>query len=218
MSANTRNLRADGEATRSRILEAAGRLVAVGGFADTTSKAIAEQAGVDLASINYHFGSRNGLYQALLVEAHRRMIDVADLRVLARSDRPAEDKLRALIAYLLKRSQSGAEEWHLAVLAAELLAPSPHVQVLFQETVPAKASLVAGILGEITGIPVDDPALARCLVSVAAPCLLLQLGRRGLPGPVQAVLRSPPDVVVEHFHRFAMAGLRAIGEDYAKSG
>ena len=67
---NTRVLRADGEVTRSRILEAAGELIALHGFAETPSKAIATQAGVDLASINYHFGSRGGLYQAVLIEAH----------------------------------------------------------------------------------------------------------------------------------------------------
>ena len=59
MSRN-RGTRADGELTRTRILETAGQLFAAHGFAATPSKAIAAQAEVDLASINYHFGSRNG--------------------------------------------------------------------------------------------------------------------------------------------------------------
>ena len=55
---------------------------------------------MDLASINYHFGSRSGLYQAVLAEAHRRLMDVADLQRLAQSRLAATDKLRAVIGHL----------------------------------------------------------------------------------------------------------------------
>ncbi len=64
MNKTPRALRTDGEATYNRILETAGKLFATSGFAETSSKAIAAKAEVDLASINYHFGSRSGLYQA----------------------------------------------------------------------------------------------------------------------------------------------------------
>lgn len=214
MSKVVRGVRTDGEATRARILEAAGELFAAAGFAETTNKAVAAKAGVDLASINYHFGSRNGLYQAVLAEAHRRLMDLADLQQLALSPLPATDKLKVLIDHLVQKAAVGSEGWHLTVLAAEVLAPSSHIQVLFQSEVPMKASLVVGILSEITGIPADDPALLRCLLSVAAPCLLLQIGRRGIPGTVQTILRTPREVVVEHLHRFAIAGLEAIGHDH----
>ena len=46
--------RSDGDLTKSKILDAAGRLIAQDGFAKTTSKAIAKLAEVDLAAINYH--------------------------------------------------------------------------------------------------------------------------------------------------------------------
>jgi len=214
MTTAPRAPRTDGETTRSRILDAAGELFGVTGFAETTSKAIAARAGVDLASINYHFGSRSGLYRAVLSEAHRRVVDLADLQQLAQSPLPASDKLRVLIDQLVQRAADGSEGWHLTVLAAELVAPSSHIKVLFKSEVPMKASLIADILSEISGIPADDPALRRCLFSVAAPCLLLQIGRRGLPGPVQAILRTPREVVVNHLHRFAIAGLEAIGSEY----
>jgi AcrR family transcriptional regulator len=213
----SRTLRTDGEATRARILEAAGELFAGKGYADTTSKAIAAQAEVDLASINYHFGSRSGLYQAVLDEAHRRVVDVADLRQLVESPVPAADKLRALIDHMIRNAASGAEGWHSAVLTAEFLAPSSHIQTLFQSVVPMKASLVAAILSEITGIPAQDPALLRCLLSVMAPCLLLQVGKRDIPTPAQAILKMPHEEVVEHFWRFALAGLEAAGHAHARA-
>lgn len=209
--------RPDGEATRARILEAAGELFAAHGYAEATSKAIAARAEVDLASINYHFGSRSGLYQAVLAEAHRRLMDVADLQRLAQSRLAATDKLRAVIGHLVGNALSGAENWHISVLTAEILAPSSHIQVLFESEIPRKIAVVMAIASDISGIPQDDPALQRCLLSVIAPCLLLQIGRRGVPGPVQAMLRMPAETLVDHLSRFAIAGLEAIGRDYAGS-
>ncbi|MEG6992327.1 helix-turn-helix domain-containing protein, partial [Pseudomonas aeruginosa] len=55
MSTRRRTPRSDGESTRARILEVAGRLFAQHGYANTASKAICEEAGADLAAINYHF-------------------------------------------------------------------------------------------------------------------------------------------------------------------
>ena len=66
-------LRTDGQATRERILEAAGELIGANGYAQTTAKAVADRAEVSLTLINYHFGGREGLYRAVLIEAHRRL-------------------------------------------------------------------------------------------------------------------------------------------------
>jgi len=217
MRKTSRTLRTDGEATRARILEAAGELFAAGGFAETTSKAIAARAGVDLASINYHFGSRSGLYQAVLTEAHRRLMDIADLQRLAHGPMPAADKLRALIDHMVQSAASGSDGWHSTVLTAEFLAPSSHIKTLFQSVVPMKASLVMVILSEITGIPADDPALLPCLLSVMAPCLLLQLGRRDIPSPPHMLLKMPRRALVEHLWRFALAGLEAVGHEHARN-
>ncbi|MFT3815961.1 MAG: CerR family C-terminal domain-containing protein [Acidovorax sp.] len=216
MKTAPRSPRTDGEATRARILEVAGERFAADGFAETTSKAIAAQAGVDLASINYHFGSRSGLYQAVLLEAHRRLVDYADLRQLADSPVPAADKLKALLGQLVQRATEDSEGWHLTVLAGELLAPSSHLEVLLQSEVPMKISLVIAILAEITGIPASDPALLRCLLSIVAPCLVLLISRRGLPGPLQEVGRMPRAAIVDHLHRFAIAGLEAIADEHAR--
>lgn len=216
MSRDARVARADGEATHARILEAAGELFATQGLAETSNKVVAAKAGVDLASINYHFGSRGGLYRAVLLEAHRRLPDLADLRQLARGPLPAADRLRLLIDYLVRRIGDGQRDWHLSVLAAEVIAPSSHVQVLLRQSdLSAKVALVLGILGEITAIPADDPVLMRCLLSVAAPCLMLQIGRRSVLDPIQEILRTPHEEIVEYLYRFSIAGLELVGREYA---
>ncbi len=55
-----------GEDTRRRILEAALSLFAAVGFDSASTRAIAEQAGVNLPAIQYYFGSKVGLYRAAI--------------------------------------------------------------------------------------------------------------------------------------------------------
>ncbi|MEZ5705736.1 MAG: CerR family C-terminal domain-containing protein [Burkholderiaceae bacterium] len=173
-------------------------------------------AQVDLASINYHFGNRNGLYQAVLTEAHHRLIDLADLRQLAEGELPPTSKLKVLIEQLVRLATSEPQSWHLRVLAREVLAPTSHLQVLFQNEALPKMVLVKRLLSEITAMPADDPVLTRCLLSVAAPCLMLLVGGRTFPGPMQEIFQMSPEAIASHLYHFALGGLQAIADDHKK--
>ena len=50
-----------GEATRDRVFLAAERLFALNGFQAVSVRDITAEAGVNLAAVNYHFGSKDGL-------------------------------------------------------------------------------------------------------------------------------------------------------------
>ncbi len=51
--------------TVTRILDAAEELFAEHGFSETSLRSITTQAGVNLAAVNYHFGSKKALIQAV---------------------------------------------------------------------------------------------------------------------------------------------------------
>ena len=211
MATAPREPRKDGAATRIRILQAAGELFAALGYAEASNKAVAAKAEVDLASINYHFASHSGLYQAVLTEAHGRLIQLEALEALASSDLPAAAKVTRVIDALIDTALNDSG-WHARILARELLAPSSHLTVLLETVGQPKFAVVARILSEATGVPLGDPALLRCMVSIAAPCLMLLVAGKGLPGPAQQVRAMPRDALTEHMHRFALAGLAAIGQ------
>ncbi|WP_207630318.1 TetR/AcrR family transcriptional regulator [Paracoccus xiamenensis] len=214
MGKMTKATRADGEATRKRILEAAGELIATKGLAGAPSKLIAATAGADMASINYHFGNRDGLYQAVLVEAHRRIIDRADIERIATSDAPASDKLKSLITFFIA-SGSGSDRWPVIVLFRELLAPGPHIKVLRDVEVLPKLLMVLPILSEITSIPENDPKLWACLPCIGAPCLALLLVGRNTPFS-EVLFDQSQQAIVDHLYSFALGGLEAVGEGYRK--
>ncbi len=69
-----------GEKTRNKILDAAETLIIEHGFAATSLRAIANEAGVNLAATHYHFGSKQGLLAAAF---HRRMAPVGSARLSA---------------------------------------------------------------------------------------------------------------------------------------
>ena len=63
--------------TKTRLLNAAERLFSQQGFANTTMRAITSLAEANLAAVNYHFGSKEDLLQAVL---ERRLLPLNQLR------------------------------------------------------------------------------------------------------------------------------------------
>lgn len=55
-----------GEDTRQRILETAFELFGAEGFEGASTRTLAERAGVNLPAIQYYFGSKEGLYRAVI--------------------------------------------------------------------------------------------------------------------------------------------------------
>lgn len=58
----------DRQAARERLLGAGLRLFAAQGFAKTSTRELAEAAGVNVAAISYYFGDKAGLYRAAFFE------------------------------------------------------------------------------------------------------------------------------------------------------
>jgi AcrR family transcriptional regulator len=208
-SREKRGARADGDVTRAKILEAAGRLFAEKGFAHTTNRAVCLDAGVDLAAINYHFESRDGLYRAVLLEGHARLVSLETLQDIQARPISAQAKLEAILDIFVEVSLA-ERAWPVRVLARELLSPTPFLRDLFNEGILPKARIVWGVIAEITGLAPTDPALFRCMISVMAPCVMLVIiGPNSASAPPQLALAAQ-DGLGEQIKRFALGGLAAI--------
>ena len=73
-----------GSDTRERFLEAAISLFAEHGYSGTTTRKLAEAADSNIASLAYHFGGKDGLYEAALRRLHA---DLAEQLSQSLSDR-----------------------------------------------------------------------------------------------------------------------------------
>jgi AcrR family transcriptional regulator len=95
--------------TKDRILDAAERLFAERGFADTSLRRITAAAGANIASVNYYFQSKEALIHAVfsrrLVPINRERLELLD-GVEARGRPPSvEDVLRAFLEPVIRAQQ-----------------------------------------------------------------------------------------------------------------
>jgi len=97
---------ARGEDTRRRILDAALEVFAAEGYEGASTRLLAERAGVNLPAIPYYFGSKEGLYRAVIdsivehTEAEMAPLAARVKAALARPDTPREELLELLCLML----------------------------------------------------------------------------------------------------------------------
>jgi AcrR family transcriptional regulator len=121
--------------TKTRILDAAESLFVSGGFESMSMRQITSAAGVNLAAVNYHFGSKDALIQAVLA---RRLDPLNEQRVqmLDAFEAALADKLtceHVLVAMFLPavrifRSDAPLADRYLHFLGRAYTEPSPVVR------------------------------------------------------------------------------------------
>lgn len=103
------SLMSDKASTKERILDAAEWLFAERGFAETSLRNITSRAGVNLASVNYHFGSKKSLIQAVFDRFLREFCERLATELVAlearKDDVKVEDVLDVVLPALLHIDQ-----------------------------------------------------------------------------------------------------------------
>lgn len=196
--------------TRTVILEAAGRVFAERGYSDATSKDVCAAAGVNTAAVNYYFGGKDSLYEAVLVEGHRQLLSLEDLSEIMSSDAPPEEKLRAFYGRLLRTARAASELWGIKVFLRELAAPSQTVNKALPEAVLPKAALLRGLIGEITGHPPDSVTAQRGVAFVVLPAISLIMFPEALRTRILPATAAMDGGMLDDMMRYALGGLRAL--------
>ena len=117
--------RARGDDTRVLILDAARDALARDGYTKTTTRAIAERAGVQLSLVHYHFRTKQQLLAAVLARENELLLERQ--RALYASPEPLATKWRTACAYLREDLRTGYvrilwELWAIGLADEELAA------------------------------------------------------------------------------------------------
>src|SRR5262245_7359257 len=111
--------------TRERLIEAAGEIFAEQGFHHTTVRQICNLSGTNVASVNYHFGNKKGLYTEVVRQSMRAAHFDAVRAALDHRSSP-ETILRAVVkARLQSLWGRDLEDWHFRIILHELAKPTP---------------------------------------------------------------------------------------------
>ena len=162
---------------RTRVLNAAGPIFADKGFSATTVREICQQAEVNLASVNYHFGDKERLYIETVKLAHYKCTEQAPLPDWD-GQTPAEQKLRDFIRNLLTRMLSiPSAPWQTRLMMREVLSPSSACKELVEEYFKPHFELLLTIVAEI--VPQETPRHVREQIgfSIVGQCLYYKVAR-----------------------------------------
>ncbi len=136
---------ADQDATKTRLLEAAGEEFAEKGFGAARVREICRKAGANQAAVNYHFGDKERLYVEAVIEAHRCGTALLPDSVFERGD--AAEQLRAYVGHFLENVLSIRENsWHRALMLREMLTPSSACEALVREAIRPRFERLMGIM------------------------------------------------------------------------
>jgi TetR/AcrR family transcriptional regulator, regulator of cefoperazone and chloramphenicol sensitivity len=203
-----------GRPTRDRLLETAGTIFAEKGFDRTTGKEICAKAGANVASINYYFGSIEGLYAAVLDEAQRRFITFEAISTAAAASADPKAKLRAIINLAARRLTAPVStSWVFRVLAREIAAPSSYYAEYKEREILPRALLMKTIVASLVDLPPEHPAVARASLSIIAPFVMLSIADRNILRSAFPSLSLGEDGardLADHLYHYAVAGLAAV--------
>jgi len=137
--------------TKDRILYVSEELFAENGYHATSIRDITRRAGVHIGSVNYHFSSKEGLFQAVISRKISK-INEERLILLKESGESVEEVLRAFLSPALHFSQEGNSSFmrlmgRLYVEPGEFWKP---VFELFEDVVKAFSGALARALPHLS--------------------------------------------------------------------
>ncbi|WP_162006857.1 CerR family C-terminal domain-containing protein [Roseimaritima sediminicola] len=166
------------EATRQRILEAAGPIFAQRGFDKATVREICAAAGVNIASVGYYFGDKMGLYLAIVrwIRSQREQTFP-----MPRLNGPLEDRLYRQILTLLQRMLDGDDSgWEAQLMMREMQRPTEAfhemVQEYFRPLLEQLKATIGGLLEQAGQERIEPYQLDQLALSVVGQCLYYRVG------------------------------------------
>ncbi len=199
---------------RNRILDAAGGVFAECGYRNATVRRICEQAGVNIAAVNYYFGGKEKLYFEVLRYWHEFAIrKYPPLLDLSEGATP-EEQLRAFICSLLFRMlDKGKPAWFGKLMAREMAHPTKAFDQMVREVMRPLNKLLASIVQKIIRTPVSEEGITFCCTSIIGQCVyyynanyIAQLFRRDMSSPEEI------ERIADHILQFSLKGLEHYSE------
>ncbi len=201
------------EATRDKLLEAAGRAFAERGYASATIREICKDAGANVAAVNYYFKDKLALYTEVLRQM-KRTVPLERVREALDQNASPEDILRDVVKARL-RGLHGQKlpDWHFRIISRELAQPTPAMGRVINECMRPIYQRLLELIGKIIGLSPDHETTRLCTHSLMGQIFLYVLA-----GPV--LIRLWPELqmtpqqldrIADHIANFSLAYLREVG-------
>ncbi|MFZ5428259.1 MAG: CerR family C-terminal domain-containing protein [Thermodesulfobacteriota bacterium] len=209
-------LHPDQEETKLRLLGAAGEVFAEKGFQRGTIRDICARAGTNVASVNYHFGGKSGLYEALLEHCHQEGMRRHPPTEGLTDESEAEEALASFIrSFLFRTLADDNPAWSTKLMAKGMGEPSPALSRLVQSSVRPNMERLMGMVAAILGEGADQEDVRHCALSVVGQCQHYYRCRAAIEMLFPDVTWDAPgiDKLSRHILKFSLAAMRGYRQE-----
>jgi len=200
---------------RERLLQTALEVFAEQGFKNTTVRDICFQADVNVASVNYYFGSKQKLYEDVCRHSVGAAGEAPPIFPLDDTAAP-EEQLSCFIQQFMRTILlRGSSSLQGKIMAREMMEPTQALQIIVREIIRPRQKQLSAIIGEILGDSADEALLRRCCFSIVGQCLYYRFARV-VAQELQPNLDFDEKTVAEiaqHITLFTMQALRGIARE-----
>lgn len=159
--------------TKRRLMDAAGEVFSEKGFKAATVREICRVARANVAAVHYHFGDKEGLYKALLVEAFENGLRRYPPGMNLGPEASCEERLFAFVhSFLLRMLGSERFAWCGKLMARELHEPTEALDHIVDRYILPLTEQLRTIVAEVLGGDAKpaDPRTLQCAMSVVGQC------------------------------------------------
>ena len=216
MRKQTARIRGDGEKTREALIEAAGELAAERGWANVAARDVCDLAGVNCASVNYWFGGRDQLYEAVLSRIPDTIFS-QELEIEMVQYETAEEALRYFVTHHLMHSED-KRSWPMRVWAREVTAtPSANLLAMARKIGVVRIKALQQFFADYLGIEdYRDTRVGAAFITTMSAVLIHMLIAPELRNLVIPGFEKEPEKMRELIVRQVMAGLAARRDEIAR--
>ena len=207
--------RKDGVETRKRLLAAACGVFAAKGFEDASLAEICEDAGANVAAVNYHFGSKDALYVEVWRHTFETFMQAYPLDGGLPADAPPEDRLFARVHALLQRVfDDGRVGQCFRIGLRELVNPSAALEDTRRELIGPHRQQTRELVRELLGPAASNEEVLFCEISIINQCLSVNFfkERRSFLLGRERLSKQAVEDLARHITMFSLGGLRAVRE------
>jgi len=210
-----RKPRADGQETRQRLLEAAGKVFAEKGFWEATHAAICREAQVNTAAVNYHFRSKEELYVEAWKYAFEKTIRTYPPDGGMGTALPLHERLHGRILAFMRRI-ADPETYDLDILHKEIACPTGLLKEAIQAMNDPIRQGLESLIKEMIGTMATEQQIRFTHMNIAALCFgpLLHMRHMKKSGDASFTKNEMDDIDIEvfaeHTTRFILSGIYGI--------
>jgi len=200
---------------RERLLQAAFEVFAELGFKETTVRDICSRANVNLAAVNYYFGSKQGLYEEVCRYSCGAAGEFPPVFPIDEKAPPADKLARFVHQFMGTVMLHGSSSLQGKIMAREMVEPTPAIKIIVKEIIRPRQEQLSSIIREILGGTPDEALVRRCCFSIVGQCLYYRFARvvamelqPGLVFDEQAV-----GAIAQHITFFTLQALRGFARE-----